>query len=122
MEQIIENSEDVVQGDITLSKLKTLEFGNLHSLMNFYSGNYIFNFPLLEKISVYNCPSLMFFASGAFIMPMLQKLEKNGESHNCEHHELNGLIGESNKVCMSLSFCNHMFEDMNVSLKNCVCC
>lgn len=70
--EIIANAEDAKNDEITWSKLKTLKFEYLDNLMNFYSGNCIFNLPSLEIIEVHNCRNSEFFSSGTFIMPKLQ--------------------------------------------------
>lgn len=101
--QIIEGEEEV---EITFRKLKILELIDLGNLTSFYDGKCPSNFPMLEKILVMECPSLMLFSPGAFSMPNFKQLEHNEKAfdflrentvHECKCEELNKLI-ESNLV------------------------
>ncbi|XP_031254302.1 uncharacterized protein LOC116112287 [Pistacia vera] len=102
--EIVENKGEVdattTITEIVFNNLKKLSLQNLESLTFFCSGNYSFNFPSLEELFIYFCPSMNTFSRGILSTPKLHKIRydwavkdlKNGGS------ELNTTIQQARKA------------------------
>ncbi|TXG65735.1 hypothetical protein EZV62_007010 [Acer yangbiense] len=78
MIEVVAKEGDVIEDDITFSKLRTLTLGYLPSLSFFCSENYTLELPSLGKLKIFSCTELKFFSSGDLTLPMLQKVTLNG--------------------------------------------
>ncbi|KAK2640679.1 hypothetical protein Ddye_028474, partial [Dipteronia dyeriana] len=78
MIEVVAKEGDVIEDDITFSKLRTLTLGYLPRLSFFCSENYTLELPSLEKLNIFSCTELKFFSSGDLTIPMLQKVTLNG--------------------------------------------
>ncbi|XP_028772112.1 uncharacterized protein LOC114729298 [Neltuma alba] len=86
IEEIIarQEEEDNEDTEIIFSKLELLELHGLPRLKRFCSQNYTFKFPLLQSVTITECPRLTAFCSGAIHAPQLQNVRvtsEYGESH-----------------------------------------
>ncbi|XP_028769729.1 uncharacterized protein LOC114727182 [Neltuma alba] len=75
IEEIIpRQEEDNEDTEIIFSKLELLELHELPRLKRFCSQNYTFKFPLLQSVTITECPQLTTFCSGAIHAPQLQNV------------------------------------------------
>ncbi|KAK2637734.1 hypothetical protein Ddye_025529 [Dipteronia dyeriana] len=72
--EVIENQEDRAEDTIIFSKLKSLSLKSLLCLRSFCSGNYILEFPSLEKLSVKGS-NMEIFSTGVLSTPVLRKVK-----------------------------------------------
>ncbi|XP_023760073.1 uncharacterized protein LOC111908478 [Lactuca sativa] len=87
MEEVIARDADVVEEeeedddhdkrkDITLPFLKTVTLASLPRLKGFWLGKEDFSFPLLDTLSIEECPAIMTFTKGNSATPKLKEIEK----------------------------------------------
>ncbi|OMO62370.1 Ribosomal protein S7e [Corchorus capsularis] len=74
IEEIIACDCDEVKGGIVFGQLKFLQLSCLPSLASFCSGDYILEFPTLEKMIVKECPKMKMFCQGDLSTPQLSKV------------------------------------------------
>ncbi|XP_028761003.1 uncharacterized protein LOC114719655 [Neltuma alba] len=76
IEEIIarQEEEDNEDTEIIFSKLELLELDELPRLKRFCGQNYTFKFPLLQCVTITECPQLTTFCSGAIHAPQLQNV------------------------------------------------
>ncbi|KAK4259572.1 hypothetical protein QN277_005889 [Acacia crassicarpa] len=77
IEEIItkQEGEDDEDREIFFNKMKFLEFVHLERLRRFCCHNYTFRFPLLEHVTIRECPRLTIFCPGAIHAPQLQSVQ-----------------------------------------------
>ncbi|XVF56479.1 hypothetical protein PTKIN_Ptkin06aG0124400 [Pterospermum kingtungense] len=73
--EVIARAGEELDDDIIFRQLKSLELVCLPNLLHFCSGNYTFQFPSLEKVSVRNCLKMKVFSQGGLITTSMQKVE-----------------------------------------------
>ncbi|XP_065849320.1 probable disease resistance protein At4g27220 isoform X2 [Euphorbia lathyris] len=92
MKEIVANNDDDDADVIIFKKLEHLELIGLGMLNSFCSGNYIFEFPLLEQVVIQRCKQMKIFCGGVLITPKLDcpgnlnatiesQVQKNGWVH-----------------------------------------
>ncbi|XP_065849123.1 probable disease resistance protein At4g27220 [Euphorbia lathyris] len=75
MKEIVANNDDDAAADVIIfKKLKHLELTKLYKLNSFCSNNYIFEFPLLERVFVQECEEMKIFCGGVLSTPKLDCL------------------------------------------------
>ncbi|XP_028769744.1 uncharacterized protein LOC114727204 isoform X2 [Neltuma alba] len=76
MEEIVmkQDGEDDEDKEIFFSKLKLLELDYLRTLKRFSGHSYTFRFPLLECVTITQCPRLTMFCPGAIYASHLQSI------------------------------------------------
>ncbi|XP_065849317.1 probable disease resistance protein At4g27220 isoform X2 [Euphorbia lathyris] len=85
MEEIVANDGDCTEHDVIIfKKLKHLELIHLGRLNSFCSGNYIFNFPFLEQVSIEECNQMKIFCGGVLSTPKLHQREIFGNEQRWE--------------------------------------
>ncbi|KAL5756997.1 hypothetical protein ACOSQ2_021743 [Xanthoceras sorbifolium] len=94
MTEIIANEGDEMEGEIVFSNLKSLELERLTNLTSFCSVSYTFNFPMLEKLTMEECPNMKFFSLGVLSTPNLQEVSQDSTNYYCECPNLNTIIKE----------------------------
>ncbi|KAI4353007.1 hypothetical protein L6164_001986 [Bauhinia variegata] len=62
------------QNEITFSRLEVLMLKNLPCLESFCSMKYVFNFPCLEDLVIWQCPNLKKFFNGVSSTPNLERI------------------------------------------------
>ncbi|XP_065849315.1 probable disease resistance protein At4g27220 [Euphorbia lathyris] len=92
MEEIVANDGDCSEHDVIIfKKLKHLKLAKLYKLNSFCSGNYVFNFPLLEKVFIEECNEMEIFCGGVLSTPILGR-EGNLDAIIAHKLEENGLV------------------------------
>ncbi|XP_012463876.1 disease resistance protein At4g27190 [Gossypium raimondii] len=94
--EIVANDEDETLTDIVFSKLVCLELNKLPMLLYFDSGSYALKFPLLEVITLSQCPSLIeFHTRNELSTPKLKKVWQTEEmDQSCWEGDLNATVSE----------------------------
>ncbi|XP_031258417.1 uncharacterized protein LOC116116492 [Pistacia vera] len=124
--EIVENEGDATMNtEIVFENLKKLLFRRLETLICFCSGNYSFNYPSLEELTIGECPNMKTFSQGILSTPKLHKVnyerfnetsmkwEKIKEVEN-EGNDLNKSIqGAYKKQDISLDLKYKAFKDIN---------
>ncbi|KAK9266155.1 hypothetical protein L1049_003422 [Liquidambar formosana] len=75
MEKIFELEGERRLTTISLFRLKVVELRNLPNLMIFFSENYNFELPALNKLSLEGCPKMQTFSSGLVSTPKLETID-----------------------------------------------
>ncbi|KAI9076868.1 hypothetical protein K1719_041172 [Acacia pycnantha] len=77
IEEIItkQEGEDDEDKEIFFNKMKFLELDKLPRLKRFCGYNYTFRFPLLEHVTIAECPQLTLFCPRAIHAPQLQSVQ-----------------------------------------------
>ena len=83
MTEVVTGEGAGIEDEINFKNLKSLRLMFLSRLRRFCSGNYNFNFPSLEIVSVAYCPKMRIFSSIAANTPMLREIELDWESYYC---------------------------------------
>ncbi|KAK3219079.1 hypothetical protein Dsin_013049 [Dipteronia sinensis] len=84
MTEVVTGDGDGTEDEINFHNLKSLYLVCLSGLRRFCSGNYNFNFPSLEILSVFYCPEMRIFSSIAANTPMLREIRLDGECYYCD--------------------------------------
>ncbi|PPE01005.1 hypothetical protein GOBAR_DD01968 [Gossypium barbadense] len=94
--EIVANDEDETLTDIVFSKLVCLELNKLPMLLYFDSGSYALKFPLLEVVTLSQCPSLIeFHTRNELSTPKLKKVWQTEEmDQSCWKGDLNATVSE----------------------------
>ena len=79
--EIVAGEQGEIMDEIVFSKLRTLEFKDLQSLISFCSGSYTFRFPSLEGATMLRCHSLWIFCPGELKTPKLNNVEFDRRFH-----------------------------------------
>ncbi|KAM7480870.1 hypothetical protein LguiB_005453 [Lonicera macranthoides] len=73
-----ENEEDIseikMMNKIVFPLLRFLSLANLENLKMFYTGKHDFELPMLEDVTIEECPNMKTFCSGQLIMPKLERV------------------------------------------------
>ncbi|KAK3200436.1 hypothetical protein Dsin_023851 [Dipteronia sinensis] len=77
MIEVVAKEGDVTEDEIVFGKLRTLTLADLPSLSCFCSGNYSFELPSLEQLTVKGCPEMKYFSSRDVTTPILQKVKRD---------------------------------------------
>lgn len=75
IEEIIACEGEEVKGGIVFSQLEYLQLSCLPSLASFSLGDHHFEFPVLEKVIVRECPKMKDFCQGDLSTPKLQRVQ-----------------------------------------------
>ncbi|KAI9076884.1 hypothetical protein K1719_041188 [Acacia pycnantha] len=77
IEEIItkQEGEDDEDKEIIFNTMKFLELHNLPRLKRFCGYNYTFRFPLLEHVTITECPRLTMFCPGVIHAPRLERIQ-----------------------------------------------
>ncbi|GKV26341.1 hypothetical protein SLEP1_g35666 [Rubroshorea leprosula] len=98
--EIVGDEGDGLEDVVVFSKLKVLELKSLTRLASFCLGNFTFKFPLLEQVTVIQCPNFETFCHGVLKTPRLQRIQlTDGEDLGRPVVELNNTI-------------NHLYREM----------
>ncbi|XP_044470850.1 uncharacterized protein LOC123199857 isoform X2 [Mangifera indica] len=107
--EIIENEGDATTSSkIVFDNLKLLYLTQLQCLTCFCSGNYSFNFSLLEELTIEECPNLKTFSQGMLSTPKLRKVNYEGLVIENEGNDLNKIIH---------GLCKKKGEEISVDVK-----
>ncbi|KAI7993126.1 hypothetical protein LOK49_LG12G02614 [Camellia lanceoleosa] len=77
MEEVVAKEEDKEEGRINrtpLPKLEYLELEDLPELKSFCHVTHVWELPLVENITVLNCPEMKTFSPGVICTPKLQRV------------------------------------------------
>ncbi|KAK2643965.1 hypothetical protein Ddye_019160 [Dipteronia dyeriana] len=89
MTEILANEGDVLEGEIIFRRLKILKLEVLINLTCFCSGNYTLSFPLLEKLTIADCPKMQIFSGGVLRTPNLKLVSLDRRNYDWECDNLN---------------------------------
>ncbi|KAF2294862.1 hypothetical protein GH714_024599 [Hevea brasiliensis] len=81
LKEVVANEGEESKEDIIFSKLESLEFDCLPSLISFCSADHSFKFPSLTKVIVKQCPKMQVFSKGVLSTPRLLGIEKDNQWH-----------------------------------------
>ncbi|KAF2298647.1 hypothetical protein GH714_024476 [Hevea brasiliensis] len=81
LKEVVANEGEESKEDIIFSKLESLEFDCLPSLISFCSADHSFKFPSLTKVIVKQCPKMQVFSKGVLSTPRLLGVEKDDQWH-----------------------------------------
>ncbi|XP_031273948.1 uncharacterized protein LOC116132446 [Pistacia vera] len=102
-----EDHEDLrVEDEIVFSKLKLLSLEDLESLTCFCFGNYNFQFPVLEELTVKNCSNMKTFSKATVSVRSLRniKFEHDYNEEECWKGDLNTTIQHLHKKVVNSNF------------------
>ncbi|XP_050213564.1 uncharacterized protein LOC126664968 isoform X2 [Mercurialis annua] len=95
MLEIVASEQDRTTYEIVFSKLRNIQLEDLHSLSSFCPGNYSFNFPSLEQVTVFRCPNMRIFCPGVLSTPNLDSVKVSRSKFRLEEYgDLNATIQE----------------------------
>ncbi|KAD7476962.1 hypothetical protein E3N88_00098 [Mikania micrantha] len=85
MKVIVEKENEEQTKDVVFRSLKLLELSRLPNLEGFFLGMNNFNWPLLEKVKIIECPQMMNFTCGQSTTPALKDIHTSlgGRSLEC---------------------------------------
>ncbi|XP_044499724.1 probable disease resistance protein At4g27220 isoform X2 [Mangifera indica] len=93
MEEVVSSEGGTKVEEIVFDKLKLLSLVNLKNLTSFCSGNYIFKFPALEELIVWECHNMKTFFEGVLSVPSLRKVKQElYDKLGCWEGDLNTTI------------------------------
>ncbi|XP_058000535.1 uncharacterized protein LOC110653207 [Hevea brasiliensis] len=81
LKAVVANEGEESKEDIIFSKLESLEFDCLPSLISFCSADHSFKFPSLTEVIVKQCPKMQVFSKGVLSTPRLLGVEKDNQWH-----------------------------------------
>ncbi|EOY09926.1 Phosphoprotein phosphatase isoform 2, partial [Theobroma cacao] len=79
IEEIVACGGDEMEGDIVFARLKYLQLSCLPSLASFCLGDHNFEFPVLRKVIVRECPKMKIFCQGDLSTPELKQVQLTEE-------------------------------------------
>ncbi|KAI4353802.1 hypothetical protein L6164_002728 [Bauhinia variegata] len=91
-EIIAKEGDEPSLDEMIFGKLKTLSLISLPSLLSFYTGNAILNFPSLETVIIHGCPWMKLFSQGVINAPMLGAIIVSLEYDLCWDTDLNTTV------------------------------
>ncbi|EOY09934.1 Phosphoprotein phosphatase [Theobroma cacao] len=102
IEEIIACGGDEMQGGIVFTRLKYLQLSCLPSLASFCLGDHNFEFPVLQKVIVRECPKMKIFCQGDLSTPKLKQVQLTEDEEKVRwENDLKTTVKQ-------------MFEEMNV--------
>ncbi|XP_021281817.1 uncharacterized protein LOC110414745 isoform X2 [Herrania umbratica] len=101
IEEIIACGGDEMEGGIVFTRLKYLQLSCLPSLASFCLGDHNFEFPVLQKVIVKECPKMKIFCQGDLSTPKLKQVQLTED-------EVKGRWENDLKTTVK-----QMFEEMN---------
>ncbi|XP_044477783.1 uncharacterized protein LOC123205052 isoform X5 [Mangifera indica] len=76
MAEVVSSEGGTKAEEIVFDKLKLLSLYDLKNLTSFSSGNYVFKFPALKKLIVWECHNMKTFFEGVLSVPSLRKVKQ----------------------------------------------
>ncbi|KAI9076435.1 hypothetical protein K1719_041582 [Acacia pycnantha] len=115
IEEIItkQEGEDDEDKEIIFNTMKFLELHNLPRLKRFCGYNYTFRFPLLEHVTITECPRLTMFCPGVIHAPRLERIQV----HKYEAH-IHIWITDLNNTIQHLFTFEEVISTTNVMVIN----
>ncbi|KAK3013992.1 hypothetical protein RJ639_009545 [Escallonia herrerae] len=96
------SSETCVMSGVVFPQLRILELEDLNNLRLFCASTHNFEFPLLDKVLIRNCPSMNTFCSGLVSAPKLDQLNV-GNDQRVRMDNLNNAIHRMKEKCSSIN-------------------
>ncbi|KAF5767222.1 hypothetical protein HanXRQr2_Chr14g0621821 [Helianthus annuus] len=82
--EVIVNKENGEQRKVVFPHLKSLQLLNLEKLKGFFFGTNDFQWPLLNKVIISQCPQMLVFTSGQSTAPELKCIHTHLGKHSLE--------------------------------------